>query len=89
VRGLEYVVAQGANNLADVISRQDDGDLIKAEGLASIRIRDKLYGAYNSRVSVSCLLLSRILQKQGKLGDETKESFERSLAIFIRNEGPD
>jgi len=79
------------HNWADVISRQEDGDLIKAEGLAreAIRIRDKLYGAHDSRVIVSCPLLFRILQKQGKLGDETKELYERSLAICVRNEGPD
>jgi hypothetical protein len=39
-------------------------------------------------VGVSCLLLADILSEQGKLGDETKELYERSLAIFIRNEGP-
>jgi tetratricopeptide (TPR) repeat protein len=85
------IMARGAYNFADVISRQEDGDLIKAEGLAreSIRIRDKLYGAHNSRVDTSCLLLAQILLKQGKLGDETKELYERSLAIFTRNEGPD
>jgi hypothetical protein len=26
---------------------------------------------------------------QGKYGDETKELFERSLAIYVMNEGPD
>jgi hypothetical protein len=90
------IVAEGAYNWADVIQRQGnlgqgDVDLIKAEGLAreSIRIRDKLYGAHNSKVSGNCLLLARILQQKGKLGDETKELFERSLAICVRNEGPD
>jgi hypothetical protein len=33
--------------------------------------------------------LARVLKKQGKFGDETKELFERSLAIWVRNEGPD
>jgi hypothetical protein len=85
------IVAQGAYNLAYVISRQKDGDLIKAEGLAreSICIRNKLYGAHDGRVSVSCMLLAKILLKQGKLGDETKELFERSLAIYVEEEGPD
>jgi tetratricopeptide (TPR) repeat protein len=84
-------VAQGAYTFADVISRQEDGDLIKAEGLAreGIRISDKLHNVHISRVSGNYLLLARILQKQGKLGDETKELFERSLAIIIRKEGPD
>jgi tetratricopeptide (TPR) repeat protein len=85
------IVARGAYNLADVISQQEDGDLIKAEGLAreAIRIRDKLYGAHNSRVSGKYLLLARILKNQGKYGHETKELYERSLAICVRDEGPD
>jgi tetratricopeptide (TPR) repeat protein len=84
-------VAVGAHNWADVILRQDDGDLIKAEGLAreAIRIKDQLYEANNGRVSVSLLLLARILVAQGKFGDETKELLERSLAIYVRHEGPD
>jgi hypothetical protein len=83
-------VAEGAQNLADVILRQDDGDLIKAEGLAreAIRIRDNLHTANNRGGGTHYLLLTRILQKQGKVGDETKELYERSLAISIRNEGP-
>jgi hypothetical protein len=35
------------------------------------------------------MLLAKTMMIQGKLGDETRELFERSLAIFIRNEGPD
>jgi hypothetical protein len=78
-------------NLADVISRQDDGDLIKAEGLAkeTIRIKDQLYGVHHIKVSGNYLLLARILQKQGNFEDETKELLERSLAISVRNQGPD
>jgi tetratricopeptide (TPR) repeat protein len=90
--GMDYkgeIVAEGAHNLADVICRQEDGDLIKAEGLAreAIRIIDKLFGSDDSRVAGSYLLLARILQKQGKFGDETKEFYERSLAIHIRTQG--
>jgi hypothetical protein len=84
------IVARGAYNLADVIYQQEDGDVIKAEMLSrkSMCIREKLHGANNNR-GVSCLLLAKILQKQGNFGDETKELFERSLAITIRKEGPD
>jgi tetratricopeptide (TPR) repeat protein len=84
-------VAKGAYNLAEVIFRQGNGDLIKAEGLAreSIRIKDQLYGAHDRRTGVNYLLLSRILRTQGEFGDETKELLERSLAIFTINEGPD
>jgi hypothetical protein len=84
-------IAQGACNLADIIFQQEDGDLIKAEWLMreSTRIIDKLYSVHDSKVSINYLFLARILQKQGKLGNETNESFERSLAIFVRNEGPD
>eukprot|EP00596_Hydrurales_sp_CCMP1899_P000637 CAMPEP_0119051946 /NCGR_PEP_ID=MMETSP1177-20130426/73392_1 /TAXON_ID=2985 /ORGANISM="Ochromonas sp, Strain CCMP1899" /LENGTH=536 /DNA_ID=CAMNT_0007031323 /DNA_START=481 /DNA_END=2089 /DNA_ORIENTATION=- len=72
-------VAKGASDLANVIFRQDDGDLIKAEGLArkSLRIRTHLNCSHS--VGFSCTLLARILKKQDKLGDETKELFERSL----------
>jgi tetratricopeptide (TPR) repeat protein len=84
-------VAVGAHNWADVIFRQEDGDLIKAEGLAreAVRIKDQFCNAHDSEVSAHYSLLARILQKQGKFGDETKELYERSLAIYIRNEGPD
>jgi hypothetical protein len=84
-------VAVGAHNWADVIFQQDDGDLIKAEGLAreAIRIINKLHDVHMSRASACYLLLAKILLTQGKLGDETKKLFERSLGICIRNEGPD
>jgi hypothetical protein len=83
-------VAHGAYNLSAVIFRQDNGDLIKAEGLAreSIRIKDQLYGAHDRNCG-NYLLLARILRTQGEFGDETKELFERSLAISTINEGPD
>jgi hypothetical protein len=84
-------VAEGAYNLADVIFQKDDGDLIKAGKLAreSLRIRTQLYGTNHNKVGTSCILLARILVKQRKFGDETKDLFERSLANFKRNEGPD
>jgi tetratricopeptide (TPR) repeat protein len=84
-------VAQGAHNWADVIFQQEDGDLIKAEGLAreAMRIRVQLHGAYDSGISVYYLLLAKILRKQGNFGDEAKELYERSLSILVRNEGPD
>jgi hypothetical protein len=80
-------VAHGSYNLADVIYRQE-GDLLKAEKLArgALLIREKLY---SGNEGASCDLLARILQSQGKFEDETQGLFERSLAIFIRNEGPD
>jgi tetratricopeptide (TPR) repeat protein len=84
-------VAMGAYNLADVILRQDDGDLIKGEKLAreSLRIRTRLYGSNHRRIGTSCLLLGRILMNQVKYGDETKELLKRSLAINVVNEGLD
>jgi hypothetical protein len=65
-------VAEGAYNLADVIYRQDDGDLIKAEKLAreSLLIRTRLYGSHHHRMNKNCGLLAKILMKQGKLGAE-------------------
>jgi tetratricopeptide (TPR) repeat protein len=84
------VVAKGAYNLANVIYQQK-GDLIKAEELAreSLRIRTLIYDSNHSTVDLSCGLLASILSVQGKLGDETRGLYERSLAISIRNEGPD
>jgi tetratricopeptide (TPR) repeat protein len=84
------VVAEGAYNLANVILKQK-GDLIKAEKLAreSLRIRTLIFDSNDQTVDVSCDLLARILSAQGKLGDETRGLYERSLAISIRNEGPD
>jgi tetratricopeptide (TPR) repeat protein len=84
-------VAMGAHNLADVIYQQDYGDLIKAENLSreSLRIRTRLYDTNNHRIGMNCLHLGRILTNQGKFGDETKELLERSLAIFVVNEGLD
>jgi hypothetical protein len=85
------VVAQGAYNLANVIFRQKGDLLINAEELAreSLRIRTLIYDSNHSTEDVSCDLLARILSTQGKLGDETRGLFERSLAISIRNKGPD
>jgi hypothetical protein len=83
-------VAEGAYNLANVIYRQKE-DLIKAEELAreSLRIRTLIYDSNHSRVDFSCNLLARILDAQGKLGDETRGLYDRSLAISIKNAGPD
>jgi hypothetical protein len=84
-------VAEGAYDFADVIFRQEDGDLIKAEGLAreAIRIRDNLPSAPDNRGSVSFFLFANILVAQGKLRDEIKQVLERSLAISVRNKGSD
>jgi hypothetical protein len=84
------VVAMGAYNLADVIYRLE-GDLIKAEDIAreSLRIRTLIYDSNHFTVDSSCDLLARILCEQGQLGDETRGLYERSLAISIRNKGPD
>jgi hypothetical protein len=66
-------------------------NLIKAEELAreSLRIKTLIYDSNHNAVELSCDLLASILNAQGKLGDETKGLYERSLAISIRNEGPD
>jgi hypothetical protein len=84
------VVALGAYNLANVIFKQK-GDLIKAEELAreSLRIRTLINDSNHSTVDLSCDLLASISSAQGKLGDETRGLYERSLAISIRDGGPD
>jgi hypothetical protein len=82
-------VSTGAYNLADVIQRQNDGDLIKAEKLAreSFRIRTQFCDTNHCSVGENCLLSARILLKQREVAIEVKELFERSLANYIRNEG--
>jgi tetratricopeptide (TPR) repeat protein len=81
-------VAKGYYDLGHVIYQQK-GDLVKAEKLAreSLRIRTRLFGGDHGQVGIPCGLLARILQDQGKLGIETKELFERCLAIEIKNFG--
>jgi hypothetical protein len=84
------VVAMGAYNLANVIFKQK-GDLIKAEEIAreSLRIRTPIHDGNYSTVVLSCNLLDCNLSAQGKSGDETRGLYERSLAICIRDKGPD
>jgi hypothetical protein len=84
-------IAEGAFNLAAVIFRQVDGDLKKAENLAkeSLRIKTRLHSSNDSQIGTRCILLAKIMMHQGKLGNETKGLLERSLAIFVMNEGPD
>jgi hypothetical protein len=83
-------VATGAYNLANVIFQQD-GDLIKAEELAreSLRIISLLNNSNHSNIGRACCLLANILRGQDQLGEETRGLYERCLAIYIRNEGPD
>jgi hypothetical protein len=83
-------VARGYFDLGYVIYRQK-GDYVKAEKLVrkSFRIRSRLYDAYHECVGLSTSTLASILQAQGNLGSETQELHERSLAIDIRNCGPE
>jgi tetratricopeptide (TPR) repeat protein len=85
-----FEVAHASYNLADVIQEQH-GDLTRAEELAreALRIRAQILGPGSDMVGLSCCLLAKILFMQRKLGDETKELFERSLELRVRNEGPD
>jgi tetratricopeptide (TPR) repeat protein len=83
-------VAMGAYNFANIILRQL-GDLVKAEELAreALRIRTLIFDSNNQEVGYSCNLLADVLRLKNSLGDETRKLYERSLAIVIRNEGPD
>jgi hypothetical protein len=83
-------VAFGAFNLANVILRQNGaGDLVRAEFLAreSLQIRNLIYGSNHVNVGLSCELVANILRAQNKLGDETKDLYERYIAISIQNDG--
>jgi hypothetical protein len=84
-------VARGYYNLADVITDHNQrGDLVEAEMLAreslriSVLINSKRYFAGNA-----ASLLASILTMQDKLGSETKELLEQTLANSIGNYGPD
>jgi tetratricopeptide (TPR) repeat protein len=81
-------VARGYYDFGDVIYQQQ-GDLVKAEKLTreSLRIRTRLYDNNHANVGLSVGLLASILQSLGKLGRETLEFYERSLAIEIKNYG--
>jgi tetratricopeptide (TPR) repeat protein len=83
-------VANGYYDLGNVINQQE-GDLVKAEKLVreSLRIRSRLYDAHHDLIGMSSSLLARVLQAQGNLGSETKELYERALAVHIRNYGPE
>jgi tetratricopeptide (TPR) repeat protein len=83
-------VARGYYNSGNVIYRQK-GDLMRAEMLVreSLRIFTLLYGSDHTYVGHSVGLLASILKDQGNLGDEVKELLERSLAIHIKNDGPE
>jgi tetratricopeptide (TPR) repeat protein len=81
-------VANGYYDLGRVINQQK-GDYVNAEKLVreSLRIRSRLFDSHHQLVGMSSGLLGSILQAQGNLGIETKELYERSLEIHIRNSG--
>jgi hypothetical protein len=82
-------VAKGYYDLAKVITTQR-GDLVKAEKLVRESLRIRVLINSNSYLSGNTVAyLAFILMSQDKLGSETKELFEQSLAITIRNFGPD
>jgi tetratricopeptide (TPR) repeat protein len=81
-------VARGHHDLGRV-KYQQKGDLVKSEKLVreSLRIRTRLYGGDHADVGVSASLLANILLAEGKLGIETKELYERCVAINVKNFG--
>ncbi len=85
-------MAEGYCNLATVIDVQE-GDFAKAESLVreSLRIRRLLYheNPFEMLLGTSTGLLASILQSQGNYGDKTRDLLERSLAIDIKNFGPE
>jgi tetratricopeptide (TPR) repeat protein len=83
-------VADGYYMLGQVIHQQE-GDFVRAEMLVreSLRIRSQLYCHDTAFIGMSVGLLASILKSQGKLGHETRELYERSLAIRIKRNGPD
>jgi len=82
-------VARGYSDLASVIKNQMR-NLVKAEKLAREALRIRVLINSSSHVAgFTTGLLSSILMCQDKLGSETKVLLEQTLAINIRNFGPD
>jgi tetratricopeptide (TPR) repeat protein len=83
-------VARGYYNVANIIHQQL-GDLVKGEMLIreSLRIRTLVHDVNHPYVGITGGLLAHILQSQGKFTDEAKSLFERSIAINIKQYGPD
>jgi tetratricopeptide (TPR) repeat protein len=91
--GLDQNSEEVANGYYDLgnVTNIPGGDFVKAEKLAreSYRIRILLYHKDHENVGLSVSLLASTLLSQVKLGDETKELFDRSLAIAVMNYGLD
>jgi hypothetical protein len=87
-----WELARGHTNLASVILRQG-GDLVKAESLTREAHRISMYleahGEKESILAISSDLLGRVLLAAEKLGEETKELLEYTLAAQLRSEGLD
>jgi hypothetical protein len=82
-------VAKDFYDLASVIIEQRV-DFVKAEKLVRDSLRIRIPINSNSVLVGNAIgLLAAILRMQDKLGSETKELFEQSLANSIRNYGPD
>jgi hypothetical protein len=83
-------VATGAHNLANVIYRLK-GDIVRAEKLAreSLRITTLISSISLRSVGIYCTFLAQILMEQSNVGDETRELFERSIDISIKENGLD
>lgn len=82
-------IARCHYNLAQIILLQN-GDLVRAERLAreSLRIRGQLYVNDHFYVGSCMSLLGKILNRQGRSIDEVEGLFQRSLAILVKQEGP-
>jgi hypothetical protein len=83
-------VADGYYNLANVINQQKV-DFVKAEMLVreSLRIITRICSLDDAIIGACVGLLASILESQGKLDNETKDLYERSLVIDIKQSGPD
>jgi tetratricopeptide (TPR) repeat protein len=83
-------VADGYYILAKVIYQQK-GNFVRAEMLVreSLRIRSQLHCHDSAFIGMIVGLLASILQSQGNLGHETREFYERTLAIDTKHYGPD
>lgn len=90
-------LGNAAGSVASVIAQlihkngQDGGDIVEAEILArtALRIKERIYSLNHHETASSLSTLADILRVKGKHDGEVQALYERSLAIYVKDEGVD
>jgi hypothetical protein len=77
------------NSVVIVLTYSDLSGPYIQNRFSNLCIRSLKHSSNNDEIGANCDLLARILKSQGKFEDETQGLFERTLATFFGNEGPD